>query len=72
MYANTQLGNSAQNRHQRVQENEALQHFERAFPKLSLDESGLFIDEELPFLGATPFKLVEDLKMIVFFLSSVL
>lgn len=57
MYAQKLLGNNAQNKHQRVQELEALMKFKRLYAKTSIDECGLFIDDELPFLGASPFRL---------------
>lgn len=61
MYTQKQLGKNAQNKHQRIQELEALTEFERIlkriYPKISIDECGLLIDDELPFLGASPFRL---------------
>lgn len=60
LYDKSQLGNNAQNRHQRVQEHEALERFKRIYPHKPIQECGLVIDEELPFLGASLFKLVGD------------
>lgn len=57
MYTQSQLGNNAQNKHERVQQLEALKTFERLYSKHAIQECGLFIDEELPYLGASPFKL---------------
>lgn len=60
MYTQKQLGNNAENKHQRVQEHEALKTFESIFSEFNLQECGLFIDEELPFLGSSPFRLYGD------------
>ncbi|KAJ6639588.1 hypothetical protein Bhyg_12335 [Pseudolycoriella hygida] len=56
MYTQAQLGNNAKNKHQRVQEVEALATFSRLYAKYPIDECGLVIDEELPYLGALPFR----------------
>lgn len=56
MYTQAQLGNNAQNKHQRVQEVEALATFNRLYAKYPIEECGLVIDEELPYLGARPFR----------------
>lgn len=58
MYVKSQLGNNAQNKHQRVQEHEAVERFQQIFPRKPLQECGFYIDDEQPFLGASPFKLV--------------
>lgn len=60
LYTQSQLGNNAQNKHQRVHEQEALKRFKQIFPAASIQDGGLFIHEEIPFLGASPFKLVGD------------
>ncbi|KAJ6643034.1 hypothetical protein Bhyg_07990 [Pseudolycoriella hygida] len=58
LYTQKQLSKNAQHKHQRVQELEALTEFRRIYKNTKVDECGLFIDEELPFLGARPFRLV--------------
>lgn len=60
MYTQSQLGNNAQNKHQRVQEVEALAMLKRIHPKSSIQECGLFIDDELPYLGAKPVRLFQS------------
>lgn len=57
MYKHSQLGNNAQNKHERIQQLEALKTFERLYAKFPIKECGLFIDEELPYLGASPYRL---------------
>lgn len=58
MYSQKQHGNNAQNKHQRVQEIEALGRFKEIYSGVQIDECGLFIDDELPYLGASPFRTV--------------
>lgn len=60
MYTQSQLGNNAQNKHQRIQELEALATFKRVYPESSIEECGLFIDNELPYLGTKPFRLFQS------------
>lgn len=60
LYTQSQLGHNAQNRHQRVQEQEALKRFQEIYPKAIIEDCGLYIHEEISFLGASPFKVVGD------------
>lgn len=41
-----------------MQELEALKTFQEIYKNASVDECGLFIDKDVPFLGARPFRLV--------------
>lgn len=51
LYHNIQYSNTAEGRHQRMYEMEALSIFSDVYPFESIDKCGIFIDEEFPFLG---------------------
>lgn len=57
MYTRTEFGNSAQIKHQRLVERDALDMFESLFPHETLKECGLFIDKESSFLCSSPCRL---------------
>lgn len=57
MYNRSEFGNSAQIKHQRLVERDALETFENLFDKKMLKECGIFIDKELSFVGSSPLKL---------------
>lgn len=51
MYSPVEFGNTAEIRHQRLYELEALKVFMQSRKKYELEKTGIFIDEELGFLG---------------------
>lgn len=51
LYKNSQYANTAEVRHQRIYEVEALAIFADLYPFESIEKSGIFIDDELSFLG---------------------
>lgn len=51
LYSENENGNTAQMRHQRLYEAEALKMFSLVHKKFELEKTGLFIDKELCFLG---------------------
>lgn len=57
MYKRSEFGNNAQIKHQRLVERDALAVFENLYPDEDLKECGLFIDKELSFICASPFRL---------------
>lgn len=60
MYKWSEFGNSAENKHQRNQQVKALAAFESVCCEFPIQDCGIFIDSELCFLGASPFKLYGD------------
>lgn len=53
MYKNLQYANSADMRHQRIYEKEALQIFAEVYPFEPINRCGIFIDETLSYLGTS-------------------
>lgn len=60
MYKWSEFGNGADNKHQRVQQVKALNVFKTVYTEFPLTDCGIFIDSEICFLGASPFKLYGD------------
>lgn len=56
MYGRSEFGNNSQIKHQRLAERDALVTFQSLFPE-NLKECGLFIDKDLSYLCASPFRL---------------
>lgn len=57
MYNRSEFGNNAQIKHQRLVQRDALAAFESEFPDEEVKECGIFIDKEISFLCASPFRL---------------
>lgn len=57
MFNRSEFGNNAQIKHQRLVERDALAVFESVFPDEEVKECGIFIDKEISFLCASPFRL---------------
>lgn len=57
MYNRSEFGNNAQIKHERLVERDALVVFESLFPGEEVKECGIFIDKEISFLCASPFRL---------------
>lgn len=57
MYSPVDLSNSAEMRHQRLYEPEALKMFALIHKKYKLEKTGIYIDEKLSFLGISTFCL---------------
>lgn len=57
MYKRTEFGNNAANKHQRLVQRDALKVFENLFDDHAVEDRGIFIDQKLYFLCASPFKL---------------
>lgn len=55
LYSDNENGNSAEQRHQRLYESEALRMFSSVHKKYELEKTGIFIDKELCFLGTLYF-----------------
>lgn len=51
LYKNSQYANTAEIRHQRIYEVEALAIFSKVYPHYSIDTCGIFIDKKYSFLG---------------------
>ncbi|KAG4074917.1 hypothetical protein HA402_009342 [Bradysia odoriphaga] len=60
LYNNVQYANTAEMRHQRLYEKVALPIFTGLYPFEPVTKCGIFIDEEISFLGASPFMLYGD------------
>lgn len=59
-YNNVRLSNTAEIRHQRMYESEALSAFSNSYPYKSIQKCGIFIDEEFSFLGMLSLQKVEE------------
>lgn len=57
MFKQSEFGNSAAIKHQRLVERDAIEVFQTLFYDYPLEDCGLFIDKELHFLGSSPLKL---------------
>lgn len=57
MYKKSEFGNSAEIKHQRLTQRDALRMFESLFTEHKLKDCGLFIDKYTSFLCASPLKL---------------
>lgn len=57
MYKQSEFGNSAAIKHQRLVQRDALIIFQNLFPFHKLKDCGLYIDKDIPFICASPFKL---------------
>lgn len=64
LYQNENFGNTAEARHQRIYEMDALQIFFDTYGSSSVSTCGMFIDEVYPFLGTSPFRLYGDSGII--------
>lgn len=51
LYKNSKYANTAELRHQRMYETEGLSFFTQLYPHEAIHRCGIFIDEEIPFLG---------------------
>lgn len=60
LYKNEKFANTAEVRHQRMFEMEALQIFSDLYGSDGIADCGLFIDADLAFLGTSPFRLYGD------------
>lgn len=60
LYSPVEFGNNAEIRHQRIYELEALTVFQQARKKFPLEKTGIFIDEELGFLGDFTIRYLSD------------
>lgn len=57
MYKRTEFGNNAQIKHERLVRRDGLVIFKSVHNEHALTECGLFIDKDIPFLCASPYKL---------------
>lgn len=64
LYKNEAFSNSAEVRHQRILEMEALQIFIGLYGGESIASCGIFIDSEIAFLGTSPFRLYRNDSII--------
>lgn len=64
LYKNEMFSNTAEIRHQRMFQLEALEFFCDLYESDSISSCGIFIDAEFPFLGTSPFRLYRDDSII--------
>lgn len=64
LYKNEKFANTAETRHQRMFEMEALQIFSDLYGSESIQDCGIFIDTEFEFLGTSPFRLYGEDEII--------
>lgn len=57
LYKNEKFANTAETRHQKMFEMEALHIFSDLYGSESIEDCGIFIDTEFEFLGTSPFRL---------------
>lgn len=65
MYSPTDVGKSAEVRHQRMYEMDALKCFCGVYKDGNLEKTGLHIDKEFGFLGASPLRLYGDDSVVI-------
>lgn len=64
LYKNEKFSNTAEMRHQRMFQLEALELFCNLYENDCVSTCGIFIDAEFPFLGTSPFRLYRDDSII--------
>lgn len=65
MYSPVDLAKSAEVRHQRLYELEALNCFRASHKDNDLEKTGIFIDKDISFLGASPFRLYGSDSIVI-------